>query len=184
MKFVAYFTLIGLSMLNFSISPAQIDKTPSFLAYLSSLIEQKIVGEDELITLIEDSQKSRCVNPISTERAQISVNAHIAHVALDKLLQESIDHKQLIPWLLERVSEETKKKVKRNDIKDNTQSVWKHNHFPIACGAEHSCATQSDMTVICWGSNSHGQANPPDRAMTPTIAQLYHLLNKLLALVF
>ena len=32
----------------------------------------------------------------------------------------------------------------------------------IAAGDAHSCALRTDGTAACWGSNSYGQASPPD----------------------
>ena len=40
----------------------------------------------------------------------------------------------------------------------------------VSAGSAHSCALRTDGTITCWGSNSNGQADPPDGQYTAVTA--------------
>ena len=44
----------------------------------------------------------------------------------------------------------------------------------VAAGGTHSCLTRSDGTVLCWGGNGAGQADPPDGTFTALTAGYSH----------
>ncbi len=44
----------------------------------------------------------------------------------------------------------------------------------VASGGGHSCSIKIDQTIVCWGSNSHGQATPPAGAFTAISAGTLH----------
>lgn len=44
----------------------------------------------------------------------------------------------------------------------------------IAAGNEHSCGIRTNSTVICWGGNQYGQADPPTGQFTDITAYLGH----------
>lgn len=159
-KIICIFFSIATLSFNSIFSVEARPATDTFLAYLSSLIEQKKLSEEELISLIEHAHNNIAFNPISNLRAQTSTSDHIAHSAIDKLLDGNVDRSQIHPWVIERISQEAKKKIKRTDTENNTEQLAKVRS-PLACGEEHSCAIQANNSVTCWGRNDHGQSSPP-----------------------
>ena len=44
----------------------------------------------------------------------------------------------------------------------------------VAAGGGHTCAIKIDNTIVCWGSNSHGQATPPSGTFSSVSAGGLH----------
>ena len=44
----------------------------------------------------------------------------------------------------------------------------------ISAGPHHSCAIRSDSTIVCWGDNRYGQADPPAGRFTAVTAGTLH----------
>jgi len=44
----------------------------------------------------------------------------------------------------------------------------------VAAGDIHTCATRADATVVCWGDNAFGQADPPERTFQAVDAGAIH----------
>ena len=44
----------------------------------------------------------------------------------------------------------------------------------VSAGGNHSCGLRADGTIVCWGFNKYGQADPPDGKFTAVSAGLYH----------
>ena len=44
----------------------------------------------------------------------------------------------------------------------------------IDSGYEHACGLRADGTVVCWGNNSNGQADPPDENFKAVTAGRWH----------
>lgn len=44
----------------------------------------------------------------------------------------------------------------------------------VDAGAYHTCAVQSDGTLMCWGDNTYGQSTPPAGTFTSVSSGFYH----------
>jgi Regulator of Chromosome Condensation (RCC1) repeat protein len=44
----------------------------------------------------------------------------------------------------------------------------------VSAGGFHSCGLRSDGTLVCWGSNSNGQATPPAGSFTAVSAGAFY----------
>ena len=44
----------------------------------------------------------------------------------------------------------------------------------VSAGGLHSCAIRADDTIVCWGNNVFGQADPPDGSYTAVTAGEFH----------
>lgn len=163
-----FFSLALINFNTFSSIDTKSDTTTAFLGYVSSLIDQKVLGEDDLLFLRESAQEGVAANPISDLRAQTSVCDCLGHAVFDKLLKHNVDHSQITPWVWERISEEAVKKIKRKDIELDTKKLLTPQVQPLFVAKNQACAIGADG-IACWDMRDF-ELNQTPEDLDPIIA--------------
>ena len=140
---------------------AEVTPTENFIAYLSVLLEQNTVGDDELVRLIEAADKNLVVNPITEEKSQTLVSLQIVHQAFGQIL-DGVDASQVGAWAREHLQEKNRVREKREEKDEETKFPWKPQPSLLSAGKYRTCAVQgSNFKLVCWGDNYVRQTNVP-----------------------
>ena len=155
--------IITLSYLLFSVfALASVSSsTDAYIAALAHLLEQKTIGDAELVTMLEAAEDGKIVNPISSVRAETSVEHFVANNALEELLQGEIDVSRVTAWAKENIKEQDRLRKKRKQTQEETKALWKDKSFVLSAGSKHSCAVTTNGTINCWGNDWDRQTPVP-----------------------
>ena len=121
----------------------------SLQAYLSELVEKKVVSEKEMLDFHADLENGNLVNPIRCHPCLNSVQLiHKPH--LDFLLKTGdYDLANMNTWTRAFLQKRGHDTVDRVAVQNTTKALWKHRNAPLSLGAYHFCAIRPDRTVIC-----------------------------------
>ena len=159
---VSFKSILIIILLSCSAWPhaAQVTPTENFIAYLSELLEQNVVGDDELAALIEAAEQNQVVNPISEKKAQTLLALHFAHQAFAGIL-DGVVATEVGAWARAHVKEQERVRHKRAEKDEDTEFPWTQLPVVLAVGDFHACAIDADDHVVCWGKDSDGQRTVP-----------------------
>ena len=147
-------------------------ETTNFLAYMSTLLSEQVIGDADLHRLWDklDGEKT-LVNPIAEEKRLMSIQEHIAYEAMRKLLKDTLDHAFILGWIDDTLQKRGHDRKRRQETQEDTRVLFKQNTATIAAGDYHTCALLEDGQPQCWGYNNKGQSSVP-KLNAPTAVQI------------
>ena len=112
------------------------DKTSDLKNYMSEWIERQVIGEEELQRWIEGLERGKILNPISGDRALVSIEAYTARIGIQEYLESSsINAKELLDWSRAVLKEKGRTRVSRKEAQEETQDVYRKIIFhPVKGG--------------------------------------------------
>lgn len=143
--------ILLLSSLLVSDAYANASDTNNYIAALTQLLEQKTIGDEELITVLEAAESGKIVNPISPIRAETSVEHFVANEALKELLEGKIDGSKVADWAKANIKQQERIRKKRDQARNATILEWKEDPSVLSVHKETACAVTIDGTARCWG---------------------------------
>ena len=103
---------------------SQKDGTEGLIAYLGTLLERQIIGDTELLRLIEGLERGEISNPIHEEETWISSSALIHREEIQEYINRTqLDQKELLEWSKRSLKEKERVRVKREETREETQDV-------------------------------------------------------------
>ncbi|MGE0762311.1 MAG: formylglycine-generating enzyme family protein [Bdellovibrionales bacterium] len=114
----------------------KVDGTEGLIAYLSALLEHQIIGETELLKLIDSLEKGEISNPIVEEQAWISSAAMIHREEIQEYIKgDEVDRKRLLEWSKKSLQEKERVRERREETRVETQDIRHKMKFnPIPAG--------------------------------------------------
>ncbi len=123
-------------------------QTENLIAYLSDLLSNQIIGDDEIVHMIEGLSRGELLNPISEEKTWVNsaalvhrdaIEDYIGGSALNSSLtggaQLAINSDQLRTWAISALKEKTRVRDLRSDTKVQTQDLFaKIKFLPVQAG--------------------------------------------------
>lgn len=137
--------------------------TQRFIASLTDELDAKVVGDDELVVLIESAQSGRLANPICEATAELSTERLLAYEGFKNYIDAGdLDAAAIAAWARENLVENARGRARRDESRGDTVVPWKKTPYTIvSTGAYHSCAIDFESNVKCWGGNHMLQSEPP-----------------------
>ncbi len=105
------------------------DPTTQLIAYLNDLLANQIIGDDELIRLIQGLEQGEFVNPISEERTWVSSAAYVHHEAIQAYENAKLDKIKILQWAKSSLKEKSRVRERRDETKTETQRTFQKSVF-------------------------------------------------------
>ena len=107
------------------------------IAYLGLLLERQIIGDKELLRLIEGLERDEIPNPIHEEDTWVSSTALIHREAIQNYIHKTqINPKELLEWSKKSLKEKERVRVKREKTREETQNIYKKIELhPVRAGS-------------------------------------------------
>ena len=156
------FLCVGFVLNTTSVIAQEVTPTENLLAYMSELLDDNTLGDDELIALLESAHAKELSNPISYSRTGIAIET--AYDVIEQILPEDPDYDFILKWIDEKSQDRERVKKARKKVRKRTKTFFKIQTNSIAAGADHTCAIRAvDRKAQCWGCNiyGYGQTNVP-----------------------
>jgi formylglycine-generating enzyme required for sulfatase activity len=103
----------------------KVDGTQGLIAYLGTMIEHQILGDDHLIRLINGLEAGNLENPIANEEASINSGAQIHREEIQEYLSSTNLNRQLLAeWAKAAIKEKSRIHVRREDTKGETKDIY------------------------------------------------------------
>lgn len=148
MKRIFLATLLLASFASF----AEVATRDNYCAYLSTLLAQGTIGDEELKRLIDHAQAGNVVNPITPARANSSAVQKTAYRTLNLLLGSS-NAAAVLRWAEGNLSEQSRVAREREKSSIASEEIWNDFSRKIVVGEEHACALSRQNQLACWTSN-------------------------------
>ena len=113
-----------------------VDGTKGLIAYLGLLLERQIIGDKELLRLIEGLERDEIPNPIHEEDTWVSSTALIHREAIQNYIHKTqINPKELLEWSKKSLKEKERVRVKREETREETKNPYqKIELHPVRAG--------------------------------------------------
>ena len=127
----------------------KVDGTDGLIAYLSALLEHQIIGDTELLRLIDGLEKGEVSNPIHEEQTWISSAAMIHREEIQEYIKGTeIDQKKLLAWSKKSLKEKERVRERRAETRVETQDIHHKIEFnPVPPGRFQMGDGQHKVTV-------------------------------------
>lgn len=128
---------------------SQKDGTEGLITYLGTLLERQIIGDTELLRLIEGLERGEISNPIHEEETWISSAALIHREEIQEYINRTgLNQKELLDWSKRSLKEKERVRVKREETREETQDVHQKMEFhPVPEGRFQMGDGQNKKTV-------------------------------------
>jgi formylglycine-generating enzyme required for sulfatase activity len=115
---------------------ARIDGTDALIAYISNLLAEKILSDEELSHFVDNLEKGQIVNPISSEKAWNSKDSLIHQEGIDEVITDTrLDQMHLLEWARRIQQERSKAQSRRDETRIVTEGIFQKMKFvPIPAG--------------------------------------------------
>lgn len=112
------------------------DHTDGFIAYLGSLVEERLIDETALESFIDSLQTGKVINPITPNQKMTVPELHEPHALIEEHLQyPDLDVTRLLKWSQNQLKENQKVVAQRKDAQIATKkSPEKMIFYPINGG--------------------------------------------------
>lgn len=106
------------------------DGTGDLIAYLGTLLEQRIIGENELARFIAGLEADELVNPISEEHGRINSAALLHHKEIQEYLEHAdLNTQKLLAWAQHEQARGKNVKVMRQATAIKTEDIHQKMEF-------------------------------------------------------
>jgi formylglycine-generating enzyme required for sulfatase activity len=96
-------------------------ETDSYLAYIGRLLEERLIGDQELLRLIEAAKQGEVVNPITDQEAQVNSALLIHREGLQEYLElGGLDKARVLKWSRENLKEKERVRERREEARQET----------------------------------------------------------------
>ena len=113
-----------------SLSKTPMEQTKDFESYIGELLENRIIGNPQLIRFIEHLEKGELINPISEEKARTSTASLIQYRGLQQHLDKaSLNQKELLDWARATLAKRARVQVKREEAQEETRDIYRKLEF-------------------------------------------------------
>jgi sulfatase modifying factor 1 len=111
---------------------ARIDGTDGLMAYIATLLDQKILSNEEFSQFIDNLEKGNIVNPIADIKTRTSSASLMQHGGIDKLINETqLDRSQLLEWAKETQEERGGIRIRREETRIVTEDIYHKMEFVL-----------------------------------------------------
>lgn len=123
--------------------------TEGLIAYLGTLLEHQIIGDKELLRLIESLEKGEISNPIHEEETWISSAALIHREEIQEYINKTtLSREKLLDFAKRSLKEKERVRVKREEAREETQDIYqKIELHPVREGRFQMGEGQNKRTV-------------------------------------
>ncbi len=127
----------------------KVDGTDGLIAYMATLLEHQIIGDPELLRLIDGLEKGEVSNPIHEEQAWISSAAMIHREEIQEYIKGTeLDQRKLFEWSKRSLKEKERVRVAREETQVETQDIHHKVEFnPVPPGSFQMGEGQHRVTV-------------------------------------
>ncbi len=133
------------------------ESTVAFEAYIKQLLEIKVITDEEIISFADNLDKNDLINPINCTIKHCNSDRTLHYEMLESHLEKDLDLESLKIWLQNFLRRRKQDEQKRNEMKEETQSLWKRNMPQRVAGwSENTCAIDKEHKIVCWGPSAKG----------------------------
>ena len=118
------------------------DMTNNLKAYLAQLLEQREIGDPELVRFIEGLKEGQLINPISERESLESSAALIHRDGIQEYINQSqlsgiyLNQQELLEWSEKSLKERGRVQVQRKEVRKETESIYEKMEFhPVPPGS-------------------------------------------------
>ena len=118
------------------------DMTNNLKAYLAQLLEQREIGDSELVRFIEGLKEGQLVNPISEREALESSASLIHRDGIQEYINQSdingiyLNQQELLEWSEKSLKERERVRVQRKEVRKETERIYGRMEFhPVPPGS-------------------------------------------------
>ena len=141
-----------------------VDGTKGLIAYLGLLLERQIIGDKELLRLIEGLERDEIPNPIHEEDTWVSSAALIHREEIENYIHKTqINSKELLKWSRKSLKEKERVRVKREETREETQDVYqKIELHPVKAGRFRMGDREKDKVEVNLTNPIEVMSTPSD----------------------
>lgn len=112
-------------------SVSKLDATNDFIAYFAEFLKRQVIGDRELIGLIQELQKGQLINPIPRESAPTSQLLRLGFKTLQGYIDQNnrINQQKLLYWAQKKLKEREDKRVCRKEASVKTGDPYRKIEF-------------------------------------------------------
>ena len=111
-------------------SKTPMEQTKDFESYIGELLENRIIGEPQLLRFVESLENGELINPISEEEARLSTASAVQRRGLQQHLDKaSLDQKELLNWARATLEKRTQAQVSREETREETRDISQKLEF-------------------------------------------------------
>jgi formylglycine-generating enzyme required for sulfatase activity len=109
---------------------ARIDGTDHLIAYISNLLAEKILSDEELSFFVENLENGQITNPIADKKTRTSSASLMHQGGIDKLIYEAqLDRARLLGWAQNTLREREGVRVRREETRIVTGDTHQRVEF-------------------------------------------------------
>lgn len=151
-----------------SLSYAYSNSANQFISALADLLERKVIGDEELVVLIDAAGEGYIPNPISEEKAELSVEHFVSRQMLqDYVDAENLDVTTVSAWAKENLIEQKQQRKNREEAREETALPWRNSaQDMLSAGQYTTYALNADGILVCWGQYN----STPDLGVVQSIS--------------
>jgi sulfatase modifying factor 1 len=108
----------------------RVDGTDGLMAYIATLLDQKILSNEEFSQFIDNLEKGDIVNPIADVKTGTSSASLMQHGGIDKLIYETqLDRTRILEWAKRTQRERDRVRIRRDRARDATEDMFQKMVF-------------------------------------------------------
>jgi formylglycine-generating enzyme required for sulfatase activity len=124
------------------------DGTQGLIAYLGALLEQQVIGDDHLVSLVDGIEKGVITNPISEEETLVSSPSQVHREEIQEYLSgTSLNRKLLVEWATSAVKEKSRIHSRREETRAQTEVLHQQMIFHRIEPGEFMMGTDKKVLV-------------------------------------
>lgn len=116
--------------------PIQQSSTEGLVSYLSRLLEQQVIGTNEIQVFHRTLSAGQLVNPMDDKRASVNSPSLVHGGEIQRYFDTGkIDIKQLLEWATKKLQDKIREKAVREVTKNESSEIYQKIHFhPLPAG--------------------------------------------------
>jgi hypothetical protein len=141
---------------------AAADETPAYIGALAAYAEDKLLGEKELLRIIEACEQGAIVNPFAREGAELDTAKWHAYETLEEFVKHgNLIAAQVCAWAKKMGGELARAHGARAQTQEETALAWGETNPTLGVGGGGNvCGIQTNGTLMCWERGR--ECYPPD----------------------
>lgn len=115
---------------NLELPLPPMNRTESLISYLNLLVDQRILGEKEILSWRDHLQAGELTNPIPLNSTNTDSSAHVHFGEVQKQIERAhLDIARLLKWSLDLLAAKRQTLTTRKDVQKDTRDVYQKIKF-------------------------------------------------------